>query len=171
MIISKFLFFIAYLLVASGNGDTSNNNLKKIEVLDLDFYNPIVMPQVKMPKVLSVATGQIINGNALIVCGDSDNIDSIYCYRLDQFEYGEAVLLARLEEKREYHASLALKGKESNQFTLDFFHNFCFALKHQNVHYMSRKTDISQESIDDFASKLIHFYVFQAALKRQFGIL
>ena len=32
-----------------------------------------------------------------------------------------------------------------------------FHLEKSNVHYMSRKTDISQEPIDDLASKLINY--------------
>ena len=56
--------------------------------------------------------------------------------------------------------------------TVDFFYQiFLFASKPSSVLFMSRKTDVSQGTIDDLTSELIHFYVFQAAAKRKFDIL
>ena len=38
-----------------------------------------------------------------------------------------------------------------------FFLQFLFRFETSNVHFMSRKSDISQETIDDLASKLINY--------------
>ena len=38
-----------------------------------------------------------------------------------------------------------------------FFQQFLFRFETSSVHFMSRKTDISHGTIDDFASKLINY--------------
>ena len=41
--------------------------------------------------------------------------------------------------------------------TVDFFLHFLFRFETSSVHFMSRKSDISQGTIDDLASKLINY--------------
>ena len=41
--------------------------------------------------------------------------------------------------------------------TVDFFHDFWFRCETSNVHFMSRKSDISQGPIDESASKVINY--------------